>query len=331
MLTGIGREDIAVQAMKNGAHDYLSKDALDTASLLRTITSVLQRRQLETQLALSTAELRDRNAQLQADLNLAREIQLSMLPHEYPRFPRSALPGNSAIRFCHRYEPADSIGGDFFDILHLTDLTAGVFICDVMGHGVRAALITAVLRGLVEELKSSGADPGRFFTQLNRALLSILKRSRFPLFASAYYIVLDIQNAEIRYTTAGHPAPLLLPAKEGNPIETLHHTKPGPALGVFGDITYTTEQRSIGTGDRIFLYTDGLYEVPGPQDEHYGEDRLLDAIKAQRAKSTPELFDHLLTGIRRYAGQQAFLDDICLVGIDIACAGGHPDDTQEMQ
>jgi sigma-B regulation protein RsbU (phosphoserine phosphatase) len=321
MLTGIGRESVAVQAMKSGARDYLSKDSFDTASLLRAINGVLQRRQLEVQLAISTAELQERNAQLQADLNLAREIQLSLLPQEYPRFPRAAAPETSAIHFCHRYLPADSIGGDFFDILPIADHTAGVFICDVMGHGVRAALITAVIRGLVEELKSFGADPGQFMTQLNRALLSILEKSRFPLFASAFYLVLDLNKSEIRHATAGHPSPLLLPAGGRDPIHSLHHTRPGAALGLFDDTQYTTDHRPLSSGDRVFLYTDGLYEVPNASHDHYGEERLLDAIQARCSLPTPQLFDELLADIRRHAGREPFLDDICLVGVDAERVG----------
>src|SRR5438874_1559934 len=83
----------------------------------------------------------------------------------YQTCPHSASPEQSALKFCHRYIPAAEVGGDFFTIFPITDCTAGVFICDVMGHGMRAALITAIMRGLLEELTPVAADPAKFLAE----------------------------------------------------------------------------------------------------------------------------------------------------------------------
>ena len=191
MLTGMGREEIAVEAMKRGAKDYLSKDNLDTTSLLRAITSALERRRLEVELRRSAAELRARNAQLQTDLNLAREIQEAFLPHTYPVFPVGIPAAQSALRFCHRYLPTTVLGGDFFDVFPVAENKVGLLISDVMGHGVRAALITAILRALAEELEAVAGNPGLFLTEINRRMLGILRQSRTPMFATACYFVVD--------------------------------------------------------------------------------------------------------------------------------------------
>ncbi len=158
MLTGMGNESVAVEAMKRGAKDYLPKDSLDVPSLMRAIGSALERKQLEQQVAQYTEELREKNAQVEADLNMAREIQEAFLPERYPTFPKGTPAKESALHFYHRYLPTGAVGGDFFDVLRISDTQAGVFICDVMGHGVRAALVTAMLRVLGEELVSAAAE-----------------------------------------------------------------------------------------------------------------------------------------------------------------------------
>src|SRR5258707_3215358 len=182
MLTGMGNEAVAVEAMKSGAKDYLPKDSLDVPSLVRAITSALERKRLEEQVARYTEELREKNAQVEADLNMAREIQLAFLPYRYPTFPRNAVAKESALRFQHRYLPTGAVGGDFFDVLPISDTQAGVFICDVMGHGVRAALVTAMVRGLAEELISAAAaEADKFLTEIHGRLLGILSQARTPM------------------------------------------------------------------------------------------------------------------------------------------------------
>ena len=96
-------------------------------------------------------------------------------------------------------------------MLALSDNEAGIFICDVMGHGVRSALVAAMVRALVEELKPLGDDPGRFLTQLNRDLCAILKHTGSPTLTTAFYLVADATTGQFRYANAGHPKPLLDP------------------------------------------------------------------------------------------------------------------------
>ncbi len=227
MLTGMGNESVAVEAMKRGAKDYLPKDSLDVPSLLRAISSALERKQLELQVARFTEELREKNAQVEADLNMAREIQEAFLPERYPTFPNDALAKESALHFYHRYLPTGAVGGDFFDVLRISDTQAGVFICDVMGHGVRAALVTAMVRALAEELVSAAAKPDKFLVEINRRLLGILTQTRMPMFASAFYLVVDLARGELRYSSAGHPSPLLVRRSAGT-VEALRFAG-GPA------------------------------------------------------------------------------------------------------
>jgi sigma-B regulation protein RsbU (phosphoserine phosphatase) len=323
MLTGMGREEVAVEAMKRGAKDYLSKDHLDVPSLLRAITTALERRALESQVASYTEELRERNAQLQTDLAMAREIQEAFLPQTYPTFPAGVALEQSALRFTHKYMPTTTIGGDFFDVLPLRGNRAGVFISDVMGHGVRAALVTAILRALASDVAAVTADPGQFLTELNSRLLQILRQSKSPMFASAFYLIADPGAGTLEYATAGHPTPLLVSRSTATvrPLP-LPKDQAGPALGVFPDSRYQFQRATLAANDLIVLYTDGVFEVLGANNELYGEDRLCAALRDRAHMQTPQLFDELIDAIKRFSTRPEFTDDVCLLGMDCVRVGG---------
>src|SRR5262249_44851321 len=129
---------------------------------------------LEEALVEQNRVLSERNAQMEADLRMACEVQQALLPQGYPSFPANVPPEASALRFYDRYRPNGAVGGDFFDVLPLSDTQAGLFICDVMGHGVRAALVTAMVRALLEGFRELAADPGWFLAEMNRELIAIL-------------------------------------------------------------------------------------------------------------------------------------------------------------
>ena len=185
MLTGSGSETVAVEAMKRGARDYLLKAGWMCRALLRALRSALDQKRLADQIA-------SYNAQARADLEMARHLQQSLLPANYPCFPRSASPAESALRFCHRFCPAAELAGDFFSVLPLSDTQAGVFICDVMGHGVRSALVTAMVRALVDDTAARAADPGQFLGEINRRLAGLLKPADGLMFATAFYLIADV-------------------------------------------------------------------------------------------------------------------------------------------
>jgi phosphoserine phosphatase RsbU/P len=318
VLTGMGNEAVAVEAMKCGAKDYLPKDSLDAPSLVRAITSALERKRLEEQVARYTEELHAKNTQMETDLNLAREIQLAFLPHHYPTFPRDAIAVESAVHFDHRYYPTSAVGGDFFDVLPISDTEAGVLICDVMGHGVRAALVTAMIRGLAGELLPAAAEPAKFLTEINHRLLGVLTQTRSPMFASAFYAVIDLARGELRYSNAGHPNPLLVRRSAGL-VESLDcpGCRPGPALGVFEESVYPLCRKALARHDLIVLFTDGIYEVEGAAGKEYGQDRLLGAVRQRADLPVGQLFDELLADVQQYAGKQDFADDVCIVGAEI--------------
>ena len=287
-----------------------------TVGIIGIGRDITDRKRAEEQLFRYNAEIRERNAELEDDLHMAREIQQAFLPQQYPTFPRKATAAESALRFASRYIPTTAVGGDFFHVLPISDTEAGIFICDVMGHGVRAALVTAIQRALVEEMLPSAHDPGRFLTEINRALLSILRRARTPMFASAFYLVVDIARGRIRYSNAGHPRPLHL-RREAGTLDFLAGERPGPALGVFKNTAYQTLESDVAARDLILLFTDGLYEVEGKDDVYFDQSMLLNILAHRLQAPAEQLIDETLEEIQSFAATRAFADDVCLVGVEV--------------
>jgi sigma-B regulation protein RsbU (phosphoserine phosphatase) len=319
VLSGLNDTTVALNAVHQGAQDYLIKGEVDGQLLARAMRYAIERKRMSEQLHHYAAELREKNAQLESDFNMAREIQQIFLPNQYPTFPHSVAPEDSALKFSHRYIPAAAVGGDFFDIFAITDSTAGVFICDVMGHGMRAALITAIMRGLIEELMPVAADAGRFLTEINRSLRAILRRTREPFLATAFYAIADSDTGELRFANAGHPSPFRLQPGT-NEVRALKNYDPrhGPALGLFEKTDYPTCRCPFVPGDRVFLFTDGIYEVTNDAGEEYGQERLLQAVRKRIRLPAEELFGELLVEAQEFSGRSDFEDDVCLVGVEAA-------------
>ena len=289
-----------------------------------TVEDITERKRAEEQIRRATAELsrsreelRTKNAVMEDNLRTAREIQLTMLPQTYPSFPANIPPEQSAFQFVHRYEPAESVSGDFFSITPISDTEVGVFICDVTGHGVRAALVTAMIRALSEELKPLARDPGNFLRKLNFDLCSILKNTGSPMLTTGFYAVADCRTGRLRFANAGHPKPLIVRRATGRVEPLANATGRGqPALGLFEDPPYTTSEATLAPGDFLMLFTDGLYEVQGEHEELYSQERLMLDVQTLIAAPPGVLFDELLGDIRAFAVNGEFDDDVCLVGMD---------------
>ena len=316
----LGQENITVQVVKTPLRDHAGK-IIGLQGIFWDITEKKraeeQIRRTTAELARSREELRTKNLLLEDNLRMAGEIQLAMLPQQYPNFPQSAAPGKSAFQFVHRYQPAEGVSGDFFNVSALSDTEAAVFICDVTGHGIRAALVTAMIRALTEELKPLARDPGEFLRKLNFDLYSILKNTGTPMLTTAFYLVADCHAGTLRYANAGHPKPLVIRRSQGQ-VEALANTsgRGQPALGLFEQPPYETSTANLVAGDFVMFFTDGLYEVQGLHEELYSQQRLVLDVKNLLQNPSGTLFDNLIQSIRSFATNGEFDDDVCLVGMD---------------
>lgn len=263
---------------------------------------------------LAEEELRRRTHEMEADLLMARQVQETFLPRTYPVFPQGVPAEASALRFAYRYVPATTLGGDFFEIRQLSDTKCGVLICDVMGHGVRAGLLTALIRGVVGELGERAENPANVLAEVNHCLLPILEQTGQPVFATAFFGVIDTATHTLRFGNAGHPAPLI--RRAGGNVERLLTASPDPAAGLLPDFVYARHESRLEPGDLLFAFTDGVIEAPDANGEFFGEKRLVGLAAANPGASGEELCARLVTELAGHGGKTVFEDDVCVVAIE---------------
>ncbi|WP_395739834.1 PP2C family protein-serine/threonine phosphatase [Prosthecobacter sp.] len=278
-------------------------------------------RELERRIAQRTLELSTKNQQMEEELKMARELQLALLPDRFPSVPRSASAGESALKFFTLYQPAGAVSGDFFSVFPVSETGVGIFICDVMGHGVRAALVTSMMRALLEQHSGTDPDPGRLLSQINQGLHSILKQAGTTMYATGVMIIADAAKGEFQYAIAGHPSPLHLRRHEGKTV-TLEANGRAGALGLFADATFATSRSSMAAGDLIMLFTDGLFEVEDAEGDLYSQEDLVKAVDQRLHFPTSDLFQSVLAEVQAFSQRSDFDDDVCIIGIEVTAVLG---------
>lgn len=303
------REAEASLAQLDGIHsgDEIEHLARDFSVMSERV--LRYHRQLEEDVEAKTAVIR-------ADLEMAREFQHALLPNEYPEVP---LPGsNDSLRlsFAHFYQAAATVGGDFFDLIRIDDHRAGVFIADVMGHGARSALVTAILRALVHNGTPRVTSPGDFLTELNGHFHDMVARSGHTLFVTAFFMILDTKRQKLSWAVAGHPAPLRL--RDGKAEPLWQDAQRQPALGLVPRIPYTSHEEPLHADERFLLFTDGLIEAENAASEQFGIERLIELFATTGHINTAAVPSAIVDELFRYQDKDTMDDDLCLLVVDIA-------------
>ncbi len=260
-------------------------------------------------------ELRHRTAEMETDLLMARQIQEAFFPRDFPVFPRGVPAEASELRFAYRYLPAATLGGDFFDIVQLSDTQCGILICDVMGHGVRAGLLTALIRGVVEEFAPRTTEPALVLAEINHGLMPVMHQTGHPVFATAFYGIIDTAAATFCYANAGHPPPLLLRGGS-NTVESLAFASPEPAAGLMEDFVYSRQTAAFASGDTLLAYTDGFFEASNAGGTMFGEARLGAVLGAKAGRTGRELIELLIQEVIAFTGRKDFDDDLCALAVE---------------
>ncbi len=262
-------------------------------------------------------EIERKNVQMEQELVMAGKVQQAMLPQIYPIFPPQVPADLSVLQFHHRYLPAGKVSGDFFHVRRISENLAGIFICDVMGHGVRSAMITSMLRALVEELQSEADEPGELLERLNDDLFAILRQNDETMYASGIYMVIDMASLHIRWASAGHPCPVLLRRSDSSvELLSIPSEKRGKVLGLVASSAYSTCETTLQAGDRLLLYTDGIFEIFCGEKE-FGVAGFMNALQQNFTLSTPQLLDRALQSARTFCSSNEFEDDVCLLAIEV--------------
>ena len=282
-------------AMNRGAFDFVTKpiDFEDLeVTIERTLGHIAQWRE-----ALSS---RDKLVALQNELDVARNMQQSILPTAFPKGDDFEIYGSM--------EPARSVGGDFFDVVHLDHERVGVAIADVSGKGVPAALFMMSSRTLLKGSAIGNPEPADVLREVNDLLT---QDNDAAMFVTVFYAVYDPYTGRFTYANGGHNAPLLVKA---NGERSLLPLTAGLALAIVPDMEFQQDSIVLSPGDTVVLYTDGVNEAMNRDHEEFGNDRLLEIFADKPPESATEANDLTFDAVAAFVAGAAQSDDItCLV------------------
>jgi sigma-B regulation protein RsbU (phosphoserine phosphatase) len=311
LMTGHDKPAQIAEGLVRGADDFLSKAASKQEIVARVLAGLRTSRlvrELETtgnELESSLLLLQRKQAETEADLQTAAAFVQSLLPQQ-----GSPVPG---IALAWEYQPSLALGGDLFDVMVIDEDNLGLYILDASGHGVAAALRSASLMTFLRVenmLESIGSyDPEKVLVEANR---------RFPLSADGEYFTLwvgqfHLPTGTLSYASAGHPGTLLSPAQSSS----RWLTQTSFPLGFDPSARFTREHVSLNPADRLFLLSDGIYEVPSPSGELWGRGRFQEVIDAGKQASLSTTIASCFSAARGWQRAQHFPDDAAVVGIEL--------------
>jgi serine phosphatase RsbU (regulator of sigma subunit)/anti-sigma regulatory factor (Ser/Thr protein kinase) len=249
-------------------------------------------------------------ARIEQQMRVARVIQQTLLPKSTPNLAGWQVTGH--------YQPAQAVGGDFYDYLHLDDGRLGLLIGDVTDKGVPAALVMATTRSLLRSAARSCGSPGQVLQQVNEQLVREIPPK---MFVTCLYAILDPRTGRLRFANAGHNLPYR--TGNGNGQGAVELQARGMPLGLMSGMVYDEAETTIEPGECLVFYSDGLVEAHNPQREMFGNPRLRSLLSSS-AGQCPALIERLLSELERFTGrgwQQE--DDVTLLtlhrGTPVSC------------
>ena len=296
------RSEIAVPILRNErAIGALNLESNQLAAFDESHLEVLQFFADAASIALEKAMLHRQLLEkelLDKQLQLAREVQSGLFPSEPPR-----IPGYDIAGICL---PAEEIGGDYYDFIHLPEDRLGAAVADVSGHGIAAGLAMTAFRGLLRMHTHGSMNTERIARAINRLLPEFTGDAHF---ITAVYLSVDLNGGEFTYVCCGHQPPLLVDREGGVRSLDVH----GPALGIFPRVNYPTERLSLAAGEVLALYTDGVVEVSDAQGVAYGAERLKAALSRGRGMTAAALVQEVIKDTLAFLGSPGYEDDFTLV------------------
>ena len=295
-LTGQTSAEDETRGFEVGAVDYVHKPFSPAVVNARVRSHILLRE--------ARAQLAAQLLALNNELEMARQIQLSILPHSIPKL--------SGLEIAARFLPMTSVAGDFYDFIHIDGKHIGILIADVSGHGLPSALIASMLQVSLTGQAGHASEPSKVLAGLNRALCGKFTDN----FVTAAYVYVDLEKSLMRYAGAGHPPVLQWRNSTGKTAKVLEN---GLVLGMIEDAIYEALEFPLERGDRYVLYTDGVPEAANPSEEQFGVERLMRFIENNKHLGADQFVQTFLTELSRWSGrtaEQGQQDDITLLVVD---------------
>jgi phosphoserine phosphatase RsbU/P len=307
VMTGWASVGLAVEAMQHGVGDFVEKPWVNTR-LLEILQKQIQigraRREARRRAMVESeaqTEIVHQLSQQKREISEARAIQEGFLPKEIPQLPGYEIAGT--------WQPARTVGGDYFDFLPFNGQALGFCIADVAGKGMPAAMLMSNLQAGVRGLAAPAMSPEILCERLNSLVCRNIANDRFITF---FYGHLDGATRRLHYVNAGHNAPIVI-HRDGSHDRLVEG---GGVLGVFEEQKYTLGTKDLAAGDRVVLFTDGVTEASNTDDAEYGESRLLGLLAENRGASAIELQRKILTAAGEFC-RGDWQDDATLIVIAV--------------
>jgi sigma-B regulation protein RsbU (phosphoserine phosphatase) len=298
-----------VEALKLGANDYVTKPFDFPVVLARVQTqlslkrSVDKIRRLEQELTRQNAELEKANRRMKLDLHSAAKVQAALLPGVPPVLPTA--------RFAWEFRPCEELAGDLLNIIPLDGGRVALYLLDVVGHGVAAALLAVMVNRVLGQLRLAGdrlVEPVEVAAHLNQEFSWDAQTCQY---FTLLYGVLSLDTGEFRFVAAGHPGPVYLSVD----ATAKDFKLPGQPISL-ADGRHEEHSLMLRPGDRLYLYSDGIIEARNEHEESFGISRLLEHIERGRATSLPYNLASLLRAVQDWCGTIPPHDDISLLAVE---------------
>lgn len=301
----LGMEIIYITQLANALEAVIFSFALaDKVNILKEqVRANLEKSNYELELKVKerTGELNNTLSLIRQDLNFAKKIQIRLLPGQAFQVEN--------LKIVSRYIPMDEVGGDFFDIAKLENNIVRILIADATGHGVQGALVTMLIKSEYEVLKESFTSTSQLMKKFNN--LFFTKYSNLYSFFTCFIVDIDMENETITYTSAGHSGQLFI---SGNDIKVLERT--GKIPGVMKDADFQEVRMKFRRGDKLLLFTDGIFEEFNKKEEEFGEDKLHQSVKSIATEKIDIILEECLKKMNEFLGNEAQQDDITLIGVE---------------
>jgi sigma-B regulation protein RsbU (phosphoserine phosphatase) len=312
-LTAMDRTSNEAKGFSLGAADYIFKPVNPPILEARVKTHLALKESMD-ELNRAYGIIKSQKDRMEEELNIGRDIQMSMLPLEFPAFPDRDEFGIHAL-----LKPAREVGGDFYDFFFISQDEICLVVGDVSGKGVPAALFMAVTKTVIKTMATDDPSPASIVTRVNDEMSEDNPSS---MFVTLFIAICNVRTGECRFTNAGHNPPYIRRKAGEQEILKQRH---GPIIGAMEDLAYGESSVLLGKGDELFIFTDGVTEAMDIEGNLYSDSRLDDFLSESESTDVEALINESLNSVEAFAAGAEQADDITLLAFSLLKEPGTAD------